>query len=99
MADPTAEQIEQRAYELWEAAGRPEDREQEFWHEAERELQNSDTADNPHETSANSADQTPGWSPGCGPMFECILTAVDLIAISPPVLSLAFARYVHRATA
>ena len=51
MADPTAEQIQQRAYELWHAAGRPEDREQEFWYEAERQLKKSDGTINPDEKS------------------------------------------------
>jgi hypothetical protein len=39
-------QIRQRAYELWEAAGRPDDSEQEFWHGPDRELKNSDTGEN-----------------------------------------------------
>jgi Protein of unknown function (DUF2934) len=99
MADPTAEQIEQRAYELWEAAGRPEDREQEFWHEAERELQNSDIGANPGERSASLTDQISRRSRGCSPAFECILSAVELFALSAILLSLAFARYIHRATA
>lgn len=34
----TEEEIRQRAFELWEAAGRPPDREDEFWHEAERQF-------------------------------------------------------------
>ncbi len=38
MDDPSEEQIRARAHQLWEAAGRPEDREQEFWYQAEREL-------------------------------------------------------------
>jgi len=37
-SDEQIEQIRQRAHQLWEAAGRPEGREQEFWFEAEREL-------------------------------------------------------------
>jgi hypothetical protein len=32
------EEIQTRAYQLWEEAGRPEGRDQEFWHQAEREL-------------------------------------------------------------
>jgi Protein of unknown function (DUF2934) len=98
MPDPTPEQIRQRAYALWEAAGRPEGREQEFWHEAERELQNSDPGDNPDERAENFTERTSLRS-GCGPIFECILAAVDLIAMSALFLPLAFARYVHRATA
>ncbi len=38
MAHPSNEQIRERAHQLWEAAGKPEDREQEFWYQAEREL-------------------------------------------------------------
>ena len=32
------EDIRSRAHQLWEAAGRPEGREEEFWREAERRL-------------------------------------------------------------
>jgi hypothetical protein len=39
MTKPTDEQIRLRAYRLWEEAGRPEGREEEFWHQAERDLQ------------------------------------------------------------
>src|SRR5688572_19650917 len=35
---PTSEQIAQRAYELWEQAGRPDGRSAEHWFEAENEL-------------------------------------------------------------
>ena len=38
MAFPTDDQIRTRAHQLWEQAGRPEGREQEFWHQAEQEL-------------------------------------------------------------
>jgi hypothetical protein len=31
--------IVRRAYELWEQAGKPDGRDQEFYHQAERELQ------------------------------------------------------------
>ena len=46
----TDEQIRQRAHRSWEAAGRPEGREHEFWYQAEREL-NGDPANNPDEKS------------------------------------------------
>jgi hypothetical protein len=36
---PTDEQIRERAHRLWVEAGKPKDREQEFWHQAERQLQ------------------------------------------------------------
>jgi hypothetical protein len=39
MENPTKEQIIHRAYELWEQAGKPEGRDQEFYHQAEKELQ------------------------------------------------------------
>lgn len=38
MPKPTDDQIKTRAHQLWELAGRPEGRDDEFWHEAEREL-------------------------------------------------------------
>ena len=36
---PTRMQVVRRAYELWEQAGKPEGRDQEFYHQAERELE------------------------------------------------------------
>jgi hypothetical protein len=38
MEKPTEEQIKRRAYELWERAGKPEGREEEFYYQAEEEL-------------------------------------------------------------
>jgi hypothetical protein len=38
MAEPTQQQITVRAYELWERAGKPQGRDEEFYHEAEKEL-------------------------------------------------------------
>ena len=38
MEKPTEEQIRQRAHELWEQNDRPDGREDEFWHQAEEEL-------------------------------------------------------------
>ena len=35
---PTEEQIRIRAHELWEQAGKPEDRDEEFWLLAEKDL-------------------------------------------------------------
>jgi Protein of unknown function (DUF2934) len=34
----TEDEIRQRAFALWHQAGRPVDREDEFWYEAERQL-------------------------------------------------------------
>jgi DUF2934 family protein len=47
MAKPTEEQIRTRAHELWEQAGKPEGREDEFWHQAERELQGTEERGDP----------------------------------------------------
>ncbi len=38
MADPTQEEIRQRAYELWLAAGSPEGNQDAFWFQAEKAL-------------------------------------------------------------
>jgi hypothetical protein len=38
MTAPTREQIIHRAYELWERAGKPDGRDEEFYHQAEIEL-------------------------------------------------------------
>jgi hypothetical protein len=40
MENPT--EIVRRAYELWEQAGKPEGRDQEFYHLAEQELRDAD---------------------------------------------------------
>ena len=45
MSKPTEEQIKVRAHELWEQAGKPEGREDEFWHQAEKELAQGATSD------------------------------------------------------
>ena len=37
MAEPTEREIMNRAYQLWERAGRPENREDEFWHAAQQD--------------------------------------------------------------
>lgn len=42
MGQPSKEQIIHRAYELWEQAGKPEGRDDEFYHQAEQELRNAD---------------------------------------------------------
>ena len=44
MKQPTKEQIIHRAYELWEQAGKPEGRDDEFYHLAEQQLRNVDDA-------------------------------------------------------
>jgi hypothetical protein len=49
MVQSNEEHVRQRAHQLWEQAGSPEGREDEFWFEAERELQNGDPALNAEE--------------------------------------------------
>jgi hypothetical protein len=39
MSKPTEQQTLDRAHQLWEQAGKPDGREDEFWHEAEKELE------------------------------------------------------------
>ena len=45
------DKIRDRAYQLWDKAGQPEGREQEFWYEAERELAEEDEVDTSEEAS------------------------------------------------
>jgi len=42
MAKPTDKEIAARAYKLWEQAGQPKGRDEEFWHLSQQELLNED---------------------------------------------------------
>ncbi|MCP1974295.1 DUF2934 domain-containing protein [Bradyrhizobium elkanii] len=42
MNRPIDEAVAARAYQLWEQAGKPEGRDEEFWRLAEQELRNED---------------------------------------------------------
>ena len=42
MTNPTEDQILVRAYELWQQAGEPAGRDDEFYRQAEQELRNED---------------------------------------------------------
>jgi hypothetical protein len=44
MEKPEEEQIRVRAHALWELAGKPDGQDDEFWHEAEKEIK-SETDD------------------------------------------------------
>ena len=44
--------IRDRAYQLWDQAGQPEGREQEFWYQAERELAEEEQVDASAEAAA-----------------------------------------------
>ena len=50
MTAPTREQIIHRAYELWERAGKPDARDEEFYHQAEKELNEAFTGEEKSET-------------------------------------------------
>jgi hypothetical protein len=52
MAEPIEEEIKRRAYKLWEQAGSPEGRDEDFYHLAEQELRNEDKS-NPLRTPDN----------------------------------------------
>jgi hypothetical protein len=47
MESPTKENITRRAYELWERAGKPEGRDEEFYRQAEQELRSEQTSPEP----------------------------------------------------
>ena len=51
MVRPLGIEIVRRAYELWEQAGKPEGKDQEFYHQAERELTNAAEVDKCHQTT------------------------------------------------
>jgi hypothetical protein len=53
MAKPNDDLIRKRAQELWERAGKPEGRDEEFWHQAEKELQEMDDESPLHRTPDN----------------------------------------------
>ncbi|MES2196280.1 MAG: DUF2934 domain-containing protein [Pseudomonadota bacterium] len=53
MARPRGIEIVRRAYELWERAGKPDGRDQEFYHQAEREL----TAEAAPDTEVQAAEE------------------------------------------
>ena len=64
MSKPTEEEIRVRAHELWEQAGKPEGREDEFWHQAEKELRDEDGRGNSESNPESIAPETPGVLPG-----------------------------------
>jgi hypothetical protein len=44
---PTEDRIRQRAHDLWEQNHRPDGKEKEFWHQAERELEGAEQGAEP----------------------------------------------------
>src|SRR5258707_5607523 len=55
MESPTEKQILNRAYEIWERNGRPEGREDEFWHQAEQELRAEEERGDPAKASPDAS--------------------------------------------
>lgn len=51
MAKPRGIEIVRRAYELWEQAGKPDGRDQEFYLQAERELTEAAAPDETNQTT------------------------------------------------
>ena len=47
MTDDRNQRIRERAYDLWDQAGRPEGREDEFWGLASREVQSDEDGEDP----------------------------------------------------
>jgi hypothetical protein len=50
---PDQRSITHRAYELWEQAGKPDGRDEEFYHQAEKELRDAEDKSSPLRTSDN----------------------------------------------
>jgi DUF2934 family protein len=42
MPEPTEQEITRRAYELWEQSGKPEGKDEDFYHLAQQELRNKE---------------------------------------------------------
>ena len=55
MAKPTVEQIRQRAQEIWIENHRPEGRDDEFWYQAEKELNEKELLLSPADFAAGKA--------------------------------------------
>jgi len=44
MDEALEQRIRDRAYQLWEKAGRPDEQTEDFWHEAEQQIEQDDAA-------------------------------------------------------
>ena len=60
MTKTVEEEIRIRAHQLWEQAGRPEGREDEFWHQAEKELLNEGGEQGDRKGNFDTPDVLPG---------------------------------------
>jgi hypothetical protein len=52
LAKPSDKEVAARAYKMWEDAGMPEGKDEEYWHAAEQELLNEEKS-NPMRTPDN----------------------------------------------
>ena len=57
MSGDREQSIRERAYELWERAGSPEGRDEEFWQSAERELLEQATGENEQPAATTQSDE------------------------------------------
>jgi hypothetical protein len=64
MQKPTEDQIRQRAQEIWERNHRPDGRDEEFWHQAERELEHDSSQHDPSHGDVPGAPEAPRVMPG-----------------------------------
>ena len=64
MEKATDDQISQRAHEIWERHHRPDGRDDEFWHQAEKELRDEAGRGNSESNPESIAPETPGVLPG-----------------------------------
>ena len=60
-------QVRHRAYELWNEAGRPDGKHQQFWEVAERELKGARAVSGPETPDGEILDARPFDSPGSKP--------------------------------
>jgi len=60
MEKPTEDQIRQRAHEIWERNHRPDGRDDEFWHQAEKELLNEGGEQGDRKGNFDTPDVLPG---------------------------------------
>jgi hypothetical protein len=58
-SSPTPGAIASRAYQLWEQAGHPGGRDQEFWYEAERQLRSAASASPAAQSPAPASEAPP----------------------------------------
>lgn len=76
LSEPSEQEIRERAHQLWERAGQPEGREEEFWHAAEQELRNEDRSNTlgrriRYDRAVPLLPQWAGFAQSCGRSWSC----------------------------